>query len=202
MLQVILLLQIIYHHYRLHLWRCMPLQYSMLKTYVLFDPRRSVALMLDTILTPMQRSMWCRPRSLVWWDEANSGRYAQVCRKKKLCMSQDMFEASAVGALHWEVGNVHQDAREHWKCISHIAVLLMSCRKSASCTRFSCVACACHPDNCQSSTPWRGTFHSRKSEWRCSVANYIVLVPVESPKTEEGERHSQVCCSIWKAWLL
>ena len=36
------------------------------ETHTLFDPHRSVALMLDTISTPMQRSMRCRPRNLVW----------------------------------------------------------------------------------------------------------------------------------------
>ena len=48
--------------------------------------------MLATISAPVQRSMWCRPRSLVWWDEVNSGRYGEGWWKENLRMSRDTFE--------------------------------------------------------------------------------------------------------------
>ena len=48
--------------------------------------------MLVMTSAPIQGSVWCRPRSLVWWDEVNSGRYGKAWWKENLRMSRDTFE--------------------------------------------------------------------------------------------------------------
>ena len=40
---------------------------------------------------PMERMMWCRPRSVQWWSDVWSGRYGEAWWKENLRMSRDTF---------------------------------------------------------------------------------------------------------------
>ena len=44
------------------------------------------------VLAASERSMWCRPRSLNWWEEVQSGRYGDMWWKENLHMSRATFD--------------------------------------------------------------------------------------------------------------
>ena len=44
------------------------------------------------VLAASERSMWCRPCSLNWWEEVQSGRYGDMWWKENLRMSRATFD--------------------------------------------------------------------------------------------------------------
>ena len=59
---------------------------------IVYNLHRRAALVLEAYSAPMQRSLWCRPRSLNWWENVWSGRFGEVWWKENLRMSRGTFD--------------------------------------------------------------------------------------------------------------